>query len=222
MVIFLYFCEPIFYTVEYILYIHIYVHCALCAGILGTAYVRCATMEKAVSGFRTTENFPFNPDVHSNDNFAPSLTNQPCLPTEPSALTKPLSAPTDVPIKPTSAPIAVPSQPAEQSRVSVCDISPLPRVDHVSPRKRRAQKTDVLTSSPFKRQLDEVKQKKLELEKTRSKRQEKKAPKKQTCEKPRKPQKQSMRQKKTKTSAIQIKKCSVATNSTSVCIVMNF
>jgi len=46
----------------------------------------------------------------------------------------------------------------------------------VGPRKRKAQKAQVglLTSSPFKRQLEEIKQKKLDIEQARSTRLEKK------------------------------------------------
>jgi len=58
--------------------------------------------------------------------------------------------------------------------VTVTDISPLPKVNHFGPRKRKAQKAEVLTSSPYKRQLEEGKQKKVELEQARSRRLKKK------------------------------------------------
>lgn len=151
-----------------------------------------------------------------------------CPPTEPlsaptAVLTELSSAPTEPPSGLSSAPTTVLNEPSElsrvlsvQHRVSISDISPLPRVNHVGARKRRAQKAKVLTSSPFKRQLEEVKQKKLELEQTRSKRREKKALKEQTSKKPAKAQQQNLkkstRKKKTKTSTNEYKKCSAASD----------
>ena len=180
----------------------------LYVGVFSAAYIRCATMEKAVNGFRATGIFPFNPDVYSDDDFAPSLaTEQPlCTPTEPSSAPNKSSstaAETSAPMEPSSAPAetsSVLNEPSSASaepslppiepssaltetssvlnepscRVSVTEISPLPKVMHVGPRKRKAQKAEILTSSPFKRQLEEVKQKKLELEQARSRRLEKK------------------------------------------------
>ena len=73
--------------------------------------------------------------------------------------------PSLLPIEPSSALTKTPSVLNELScRVSVTKISPLPKVMHVGPRKRKAQKAEVLTASPFTRQLEEVKQKKLERE----------------------------------------------------------
>lgn len=46
------------------------------AGIFAPAYTRCATMEKAGRGFSTTGIHPFNPNVFSDDDFAPSLTTE--------------------------------------------------------------------------------------------------------------------------------------------------
>jgi len=203
MFVFLYWLSTNF-SYRKIVYMHV--------GIFGAAYIRCATMDKAVNGFRSTGIFPFNPDVYSDDDYAPSLTTeQPCPPT------KPLSAPTTVLNEPSELSRVL----SVQHRVSISDISPLPRVNHVGARKRRAQKAKVLTSSPFKRQLEEVKQKKLELEQTRSKRREKKALKEQTSKKPAKAQQQNLkkstRKKKTKTSTNEYKKCSAASDNSEQC-----
>lgn len=43
------------------------------ASLFGSAYVRTATMEKAVSGFRCCGLWPFDPDVFSEEDFLPSL-----------------------------------------------------------------------------------------------------------------------------------------------------
>ena len=147
-------------------------------GIFGADYVRCATMEKAVNRFRATGIFPYNPDVYSDDDFAPSLaTEQPlCTPTEPSSAPNKSStvAETSAPMEPSSAQTETSVLNKPSGRVSVTEISPLPKLMHVGPRKRKAQKAEVLTASPFKRQLEEVKQKKLEIEQARSRRLEKK------------------------------------------------
>jgi len=93
------------------------------AGIFGAAYIRFATMQKAVSGFRATGIFPFNPDVYSDDDFAPSLaTEQPFASPAPTSVTriKLSSAPTTpLPTEPSSALLS--------QRVSVTHISPLPQ-----------------------------------------------------------------------------------------------
>ena len=46
------------------------------ADLAGNAYNRAATMEKAVNGFRSTGIFPFNPDVFSDDDFAPATVTE--------------------------------------------------------------------------------------------------------------------------------------------------
>lgn len=44
------------------------------AGLFGAAYVKNSTMEKAISGFRCTGLWPFNPDIFTEDDFLPSMT----------------------------------------------------------------------------------------------------------------------------------------------------
>ena len=47
------------------------------AELFAGAYVRTASMNKAVSGFASTGIWPFNPDVFSDDDFAPcSITDE--------------------------------------------------------------------------------------------------------------------------------------------------
>lgn len=43
------------------------------AGLFGSAYMKTCTMEKAVSGFRCTGIWPYNPEIFSDDDFLPSL-----------------------------------------------------------------------------------------------------------------------------------------------------
>jgi hypothetical protein len=43
------------------------------ASLFGSAYIRTATMEKAVSGFRCSGLWPFNPDIFSEEDFLPSV-----------------------------------------------------------------------------------------------------------------------------------------------------
>ena len=43
------------------------------ASLFGSAYIRTATMEKAISGFRCSGLWPFNPDIFNDEDFLPSL-----------------------------------------------------------------------------------------------------------------------------------------------------
>jgi len=43
------------------------------AGLFGAAYLKTCTMEKAISGFRCTGLWPFNPDIFTEDDFLPSV-----------------------------------------------------------------------------------------------------------------------------------------------------
>jgi len=43
------------------------------AGIFGNAYMKCATVDKGVSGFRSGGIWPYNSDIFKDADFAPSL-----------------------------------------------------------------------------------------------------------------------------------------------------
>ena len=43
------------------------------AAIFGDAYGKCASVDKAVNGFSSTGIYPYNPDILTNEDYAPSL-----------------------------------------------------------------------------------------------------------------------------------------------------
>jgi len=51
------------------------------AALFGAAYVRTASVEKAVSGFKSTGIWPFNPDVFTHGDFLPSMVTDEAQPT---------------------------------------------------------------------------------------------------------------------------------------------
>jgi len=54
------------------------------AGLLGDAYGRCSTVAKATSGFASTGIFPFNPDIFTDSDYAPSMVTENSLEPVPS------------------------------------------------------------------------------------------------------------------------------------------
>jgi len=137
--------------------------------IFAPAYNRVANAEKGVKGFRATGIFPFNPDVFTDEDFMPSSVTEQvdpamhihdqaaCSGQDPKSVsvqvtkgTKPVS--TKAKRRQT---VSSPPLRATSSRVSVVQISPYPQVSGCNPRKRRAESSTVLTSTPNKKQLEE-------------------------------------------------------------------
>ena len=174
------------------------------AELVGKAYKRAATMQKAVNGFKVAGISPFNPHVFNDDDFAPAtfteVEEQPQEnlhasdisnhATQSSSVTVTVEsesnqtpstsassthqnvekesegciAPNDQPIE------SIPDctthnlvesesecsnnlQPCQNGRrVSVTDISPLPHAKILF-RKRKSKRSEILTSSPFKKSL---------------------------------------------------------------------
>lgn len=151
--------------------------------LFGAAYTRTASVEKAVKGFESCGIWPFNPDVFSENDFAPAEVTdntglQEAGASHPSSEqastaspapgesevantrnTSTLSAEHDCQEANASAPLLVPGTstgPAEESHVSPFDIAPLPKSPQVAQRKRKAKQAEELTSSPYKKALLEA------------------------------------------------------------------
>ena len=116
------------------------------SAIFSTAYLKCASAEKIVSGFRVSGVWPFDDNLFTDDDFvAAFLTEEP----EPQLLQD--AEPTD--------PVASSStQQSHSSRVRdseiLTDLCVSPKA-HARKRTRKAQKAEILTSSPMKSQLEE-------------------------------------------------------------------
>jgi hypothetical protein len=152
------------------------------AAIFCQAYVRAATMQKAINGFSATGICPFNPDIFTDNDFAGSLATELIVeaPVAQAALseTAPQSpAPPDPTLQSTmittlqssvlvesitqatvdrSAVLQPQSPNSSQiisTRISVEQISPLATAGTSGIRKRKAQKSEILTASPYKDRL---------------------------------------------------------------------
>lgn len=147
--------------------------------IFSPAYQQVASIEKAVKGFQCSGVMPYDPDVFSDEDFAPASVTE-LLPVNDSAgahmVNVTPSADSDA-LKKSKAKIKSRSRPDTSARsstaidddvepctpsesagvVHVLDISPYPRVSSAghSGRKRRAEISTVLTSTPNKRLLEE-------------------------------------------------------------------
>lgn len=139
--------------------------------IFTPAYNRIANAEKAVKGFKAIGIYPFNPEIFSDDDYMPSsVTEQ----VDPASLTEGLEEASCSGQDPKSVPIqqkrkrskqastkakkkpAVASPVAASTCISVAQLSPYPRVTGCTPRKRKAQTSTVLTSTPNKKHLEEI------------------------------------------------------------------
>jgi hypothetical protein len=119
--------------------------------IFTPAYNRVASIEKAVSGFKATGIYPFNADIFTAEDYAPSIvTDQ-----EPVGQSVPDSTVTQTTSRgrdrmPMSSTMSTPSNAASShsDHVPVVEISPYPHVQPTTTgRKRKAESSVVLTST---------------------------------------------------------------------------
>lgn len=121
------------------------------AGIFGKAYLRAATQEKAINGFRTCGIWPYDPEVFSDSDFiAAGVTEE----QQPQTSTAALAASPAVPD-----PVQQPQTPESPSVISAKRVlqcmSPIPHISGSRIRARKPEKALVLTSSPNKVLLQE-------------------------------------------------------------------
>jgi DDE superfamily endonuclease len=140
--------------------------------IFTPAYQQVASIDKAVKGFKCSGIMPYDPDVFSDEDFAPAtVTEQPLIDTP--VHTQPVSMPSSAPKKkhtkikpgsgtvtsrtPTGDDVEPCTSSTPDSSVHVLDISPYPRVSSAcnSGRKRHADVSAVLTSTPHKKVMEE-------------------------------------------------------------------
>lgn len=140
------------------------------AEIFGTAYMKTATIDKAINGFRATGIWPFNDDVFTDEDFVPAqLTEEPPPTAARNDNNNPPNENQDGEETPTTnnigdvslhnlcdsniqEPQAGTSTDGEAKRLLTSLCSP-PQPSEKRTRKRKAQKSEVITSSPYKKQL---------------------------------------------------------------------
>lgn len=131
------------------------------AELYGKAYVKAATMQTAMNGFKSTGIFPLDPDVFPDHLFAPSLTTERPVevvqPVETGDAQRPVAEPQrPIPVNEVAASTSKDSL-STSFTVSPADIVKLPQVEQKHPTKRRKRgKTTVLTSTPYKDELEAV------------------------------------------------------------------
>lgn len=149
------------------------------APIFSKAYLRIATLEKAVAGFKACGIFPFQPDKFSEDDFAPahSIVEQIIVEDKEENSEKLNDTatneapndenPADSPASATAVEIINRSQPRTSSgkvdfSKSILEISPMPanRTDSKQKVQDRKQHSIILTSTPMKDVLEDAKEKK--------------------------------------------------------------
>jgi hypothetical protein len=164
------------------------------AALLNKAFLKVATMEKAISGFCTAGIYPLNPDRFDENDFVPisesvldiqdvplpiqeDLIIESVLDIQDSNPVQIIDNTDNLPYLSNENSVAhpVPQPSTSKAQVMITDISPIPsRKPHVAARKRSCH-SEILTASPQKRKLQEKleKQKKIE-EKKKQKEVEKK------------------------------------------------
>ena len=133
------------------------------AGLFAEAYARAASMSNAIAGFKSTGIWPLDRNVFRDTDFVTTNVFR--------AESDPMEGTTDAFQEPSTSGVTLPmtmtdsqeSEDAEPDRnarnllVSVKQISPLPEVTVKQGKRlsKGAQKAEVLTSTPYKRQLEE-------------------------------------------------------------------
>ena len=141
------------------------------SGLFKAAYSRTATVEKAEKAFAATGISPFNPDVITQDQFAPSLVThrdsedlqQPQMSNSENDISDEiasLQSTTDALENGNENVVAPKSNSTLGIRVSVTELSPIPKCTVGTKRKRQAQKSEIISSSPYKKILEEKERKK--------------------------------------------------------------
>jgi hypothetical protein len=141
------------------------------AGLFKRAYLRVATLNKAENSFRACGIYPFNPHVFSPEDFGPAQVSfvpniaeketngSSAILQRDEASPKPSTSTND------AAPVNVPacgtskeqlsSSSSSKAHVSPTILRPLPQAVVSKQRKRKANKSEILSGSPYKNSLEE-------------------------------------------------------------------
>ncbi|GLV46630.1 hypothetical protein CBL_20905, partial [Carabus blaptoides fortunei] len=98
--------------------------------LFGAAFQRAATIQNAVSGFKNTGIYPYNPNIFPDDLFQPAETTDNLNPTE---------------IRQRS---PQPGPSVASDIISPCDIFPVPKSTVIRKKSQKRGKTTILTSTP--------------------------------------------------------------------------
>ncbi|ESN99188.1 hypothetical protein HELRODRAFT_162691 [Helobdella robusta] len=135
--------------------------------IFGTAYMKCATIDKGVSGFRSGGIWPYNNDIFTDAEFAPSLMTENNLVIDTvvagssvidtvvasSSVVDTVFASSSVADTVVASSSVVDTVvPGSSIQVMIQSLSPLPKAEPRSG-KRKAEAAEALTSTPFKQAL---------------------------------------------------------------------
>lgn len=122
------------------------------AELMGNAFIRAATMNNAISGFRATGICPFNDTIFTEGDYLAEVQITDAIPNDATALSQ-LSVNDTINI---SSPIDQTANDDETTDSSVApkDIRPIPKVQPPT-RKGKSGKSAVLTSSPYKKDLEQ-------------------------------------------------------------------
>ena len=157
------------------------------ASLFNKAYQRTATIEKAVSGFRSTGIFPLDPDKFTEDDFVPSLHQATTLPTidmdetenldgqenqEPTEEKKNDTKNVNLNFEPRPSTSRDNNEKTCEDSIKLdrvtkklfSDLTPLPRKVDTKQTKRRKQHSEIMTSTPMKSIFEENNKKKMENE----------------------------------------------------------
>lgn len=134
------------------------------AELMGKAYIRAATMSNAMSGFRAAGIYPFDPSVFTEAHFIEEVNNsRPIFDTENvPTVPQPSETPEVDPPPATEAQGVGEGEPSQSSlpsdvaeTVSPKDIRPVPKIKPPTARKRKGGECAELTSSPYKKKLED-------------------------------------------------------------------
>lgn len=137
------------------------------AAFLNKAFIKVASIEKSISGFRTAGIYPVNPDIFDENDFAPSVTQEALLVETVFANQNSNSIETTENMNnlPTSShkesetiSIAKPSTSKTRNQVQITDVAPIPsKKRRVASRKHSCENihSEILTASPQRRKLQE-------------------------------------------------------------------
>lgn len=147
------------------------------APIFTKAYLKTATMEKAISGFKSCGIFPINPEKFSDDDFVAEAV----LPKVPVLEMNELEAHRTAVIQELQDEPNEVNDDTTTNEISIQELAPLPGPSGLQPktaRKTRTQHSEIITSTPMKTILEAAAEKKANISKGKNKDNEQKRKKK--------------------------------------------